>query len=192
MIGNVPIGTVCAFAGQLDPVTGDANNVWARSGCSSQDSQAGLLDPSVPLTMPEASGWMLCNGRYLSVTAYPELFAVLGYLYGEKNEQFALPDYRGLFMRGVDAGSGMDPDAAERIGPQGEGTSSGIGSLQCDTLQQHTHTYKSVVLAAPAKEGNAAGQASSDEPTSTPDEPARVSVETRSKNIAVNYIIRYR
>ena len=96
------------------------------------------------------------------------------------------------FLRGVDAGSGMDPDAAERVGPRGSDTSSGIGSLQCDALQKHTHSYKSVVLAAVSQQGNAAGQSSSDEPTSDPDQPARITSETRPKNIAVNYIIRFR
>lgn len=193
MLNGVPIGTVCPFAGQIHPFTGDANNIWASTGCSSERSQAGILNPDIPLTYPEALGWMLCDGRYLDKDAYPELFAVLGTLYGSKDDKFRIPDYRGLFMRGVDAGSGLDPQAAERIGPEGKGTSSGIGSLQCDALQKHQHSYKSVVLAAPASQGNAAGQASSDEPTSDPNSPARVSdYETRPKNIAVNYIIKYR
>ncbi len=193
MLNGFPIGTVCAFAGQLDPVTGDANNIWKSSCCPSVDSKAGILNPDIPLTHVETIGWMLCDGRFLRKDIYPELFAVIGYLYGNKNDDlFRLPDYRGLFLRGVDAGSGMDPDASNRIAPLGDGKNSGIGSLQCDAMQEHAHTYKSVVLAAPSQQGNAAGQKSSDELTSIPQNPARVTSETRCKNISVNYIIRFR
>jgi microcystin-dependent protein len=188
----LPIGTVCAFAGQANPVSGGANNIWQSISCASINSKDGILNPDIPLTFVEAEGWMFCDGRYLSKNAYPELFAVLGYLYGKKEDTFAIPDYRGLFLRGVDAGSGMDPDADKRVGPQGTGTSSGIGSLQCDAIQDHVHTYEAINVAAVSQQGSAAGQSFGDLNTSSPNSPARVSSETRCKNIAVNYIIRYR
>ena len=192
MQNGTPVGMVCAFAGQLDPVTGDANNVWHNSTCSSRDSKGQLPDPDAPLTHIAVSGWMLCDGRCLNPEAYVELFVVLGYLYGRKNDLFCLPDYRGLFLRGVDAGSGMDPDAETRMGPTGNGKTSGIGSLQCDALQEHAHNYKSVVLSGVSQQGNTAGQTSSDEPTSAPIGTARLATETRPKNISVNYIIKFR
>jgi len=95
-------------------------------------------------------------------------------------------------LRGVDAGSGMDPNAAARVGPLGSGTSSGIGSLQCDALQDHKHSYNAVKLTTPTGQGNAGGQYASSEQTSSPDSPARVSTETRPKNISVNYLIKFR
>lgn len=191
---GVPIGAVSPFAGQVDPVSADPNNIWASTGCSSQNAQIGVLNTAVPLNRLETSGWMLCDGRYLSKDSFPELFAVLGYLYGKRatDSAFRLPDYRGLFLRGVDAGSGMDPHASERVGPEGIGTSSGIGSLQCASMQDHTHTYKVILQATTSGQGNAAGQATTTDTTSSPDKPAFVSSETRAKNIAVNYIIRFR
>lgn len=192
MFGNACVGTVCGFAGQIHPVSANANNIWSNSGCASQDSMSGTLRTDIPITYPESMGWMLCDGRSLSCSAYPELFAVLGYLYGGEAESFRLPDYRGLFLRGVDAGSGMDPNASKRIGPTGSGTNNGIGSYQCDALQAHTHTYKAVVLAAPAQSGNAAGQATGDVQTAEPTSPARTAPETRPKNIAINYLIKFR
>jgi microcystin-dependent protein len=194
MNDGVPIGTVSPFAGQVDPVTTDPNNVWASTGCSSQNAKAGVLNPAVPLTRVEVSGWMLCDGRYLSRDSYPELYAVLGYLYGKRTSDsaFRLPDYRGLFLRGVDAGSGMDPHAADRVGPEGTGTSSGVGSLQCASMQDHTHTYKVIPLATTSSPGNGAGQGTNTDTTSSPNKPALVSSETRAKNIAVNYIIKFR
>jgi microcystin-dependent protein len=192
MFGDALVGMICAFAGQVDPVTGKPNNIWAETRCSSLDSRAGVLDPKVPITFPESAGWMLCDGRHLPIASYPELYAVIGELYGRQGDAFRLPDYRGLFLRGVDAGSGMDPDAARRFGPLGTGTSSGIGSLQCDSLQEHVHSYNAVKLTTPTGQGNAGGQVASSEKTSPPDPPARVSAETRSKNISVNYLIKFR
>lgn len=194
MAYELPVGTICSFAGQMDPVTGPANNLWAGSGCSSQGSHAGKVDPDVPLNRLEVFGWMLCDGRYLTPAYYPELFAVLGYLYGKRSSDgaFRLPDLRGLFLRGVDAGSGMDPQAAERVGPLGTGTSSGIGSLQCDVFQDHTHTYEVIPPATATSSGNAGGQGTGTKKTTSPDSPARFGPETRAKNVAVNYIIKFR
>ena len=193
MSGNLIVGSISAFAGQLNTYTGAPNNIWKGSSCSSQNSAAGVVNNDVPMTYLEANGWMFCDGRVLDPGAYPELFAVIGYLYGKSGTNlYNLPDYRGLFLRGVDAGSGMDPDSSKRLAPTGNGTSSGIGSFQCDALQTHTHIYKSVQLAAPAQSGNAAGQTNSEVSTSAPESPARITTETRPKNIAVNYIIKFR
>ena len=113
------IGSVCGFAGQVNPVSGDANNIWKNTACASQNSVAAPKRDDIPTTYLEAQGWMLCDGRKLKVSAYPELFAALGYLYGGASDDFCIPDYRGLFLRGNDAGSGMDPDAALRMAPTG-------------------------------------------------------------------------
>jgi hypothetical protein len=59
---DLPVGTVVAFAGKISS--------------SSSDS------PSAYITNIEALGWMLCDGKSLEVSQYPDLFAVLGYLYG--------------------------------------------------------------------------------------------------------------
>lgn len=192
MFNAMPVGTVIAFAGQVDPVSGDANNRWKATKCGASHAASATKNTDIPLNHTETSGWMLCNGRSLSPSSYPELFAVLGYLYGKSGEEYYIPDYRGLFLRGVDAGSGMDPEAKNRTAATGDTQGEGIGSYQCDALESHTHNYKSVILAAPAQSGNAAGQASADEASSEPNAPAKTSSETRGKNIAVNYLIRFR
>lgn len=48
MLNGVPIGTVCPFAGQIHPITGDINNIWTSSGCSSQNAQAESLNANIP------------------------------------------------------------------------------------------------------------------------------------------------
>lgn len=69
-------------------------------------------------------GYLECNGAELSRTAYPELFNIIGTLYGSSGSTtFKLPDRRGEFVRGWDHGRGID---ANRI----------LGSLQSDAVQQ--------------------------------------------------------
>jgi microcystin-dependent protein len=197
MFYAIPIGTVCPFAGQVNPVSGSANDVWVNSRCGSNNPQPGKLAGEAPLSYLEAQGWMLCDGRWLGTDIYPELFAALGYLYGKgtygngKNT-FRIPDYRGLFLRGFDAGAGIDPQAADRIAPTGSGTMNVVGSLQCDTLQEHTHNYDLVQPSGISQPGQAAGTSVTSKPTTSPNAPAAFGPETRPKNIAVNYIIKYR
>ncbi len=197
MLNTIPVGTVCPFAGQVNPVSGSANNVWSNSSCSSENPQPGKLAENVPLNYLEAQGWMLCDGRSLGTEIYPELFAVIGYLYGQAkdnngNDTFKIPDYRGLFLRGFDAGAGMDPQSADRIAPTGSSTMNVVGSLQCDTLQDHTHNYDIAQPSGVSQSGQAAGTSITSTPTTSPNSPASFGSETRPKNIAVNYIIKYR
>jgi hypothetical protein len=110
--GELPVGSVSAFAGALGPT--DAST------------------PQGFTTSPvEAWGWMACDGRALSTATYQELFAVLGYVYGGSGNQFCIPDYRGYFLRGTGTGTQNDPDLATRSAPPGgQGLPSGVGSIQ--------------------------------------------------------------
>jgi rhizosphere induced protein len=193
MFGAAPIGTVCAFAGQVNPVSGNSNTIWSNTPCGNGNvTPGGTAD--APVSFLEAQGWMLCDGRSLGTTEYPELFAVLGYLYGtaDSGDRFLVPDYRGLFLRGFDAGAGMDPQAADRVSPTGSAVANVVGSLQCDAFQNHTHNYDVVSMSGTAPQGTAAGVNATSKPTSSPNSPASFGPETRPKNIAVNYIIKFR
>jgi len=55
-------------------------------------------------------GFLICNGAAVGRDTYPELFAAIGTVYGAGNGSttFNLPDLRGEFIRGVDAGRGVD------------------------------------------------------------------------------------
>jgi microcystin-dependent protein len=58
------------------------------------------------------NGWLLCNGSTSSRTTEAALFAVIGTTYntgGESSTVFRLPDYRAMFLRGLDEGRGIDP-----------------------------------------------------------------------------------
>lgn len=61
-------------------------------------------------------GWLYCDGRALKSADFPSLFAVIGTTYGNGSSglgsgggtDFNLPDLRSEFIRGVDAGRGVD------------------------------------------------------------------------------------
>lgn len=197
MIGGVPVGTVCAYAGVVTPSNQKTNSVWSNTDCKAASPGPTPTAGEDPVTLIEVEGWLLCDGRHLGVAQHWRLFSVLGYRYGKGKDQqgqntFRIPDYRGLFLRGVDAGAGMDPDAPTRTGALGSGTDSGVGSLQCDTLQEHTHNYDAVQTTTTAQSGPVGTVTGAPRQTTPPNAPARRGSETRPKNIAVNYIIKYR
>ena len=98
-------------------------------------------------TLP--ANWRLCDGTALSSANYPSLFSVIGTIYGNGCDaggnviagmDFNLPDLRGYFLRGVDGGTGRDPDANSRQNPLAAGAAGAqVGSIQGDGLRQHTH-----------------------------------------------------
>jgi microcystin-dependent protein len=48
--------------------------------------------------------WLYCDGRTLSTSTYPKLFAVLGYFYGGSGANFNIPDLRGKVIAGASSG----------------------------------------------------------------------------------------
>ncbi len=149
-------------------------------------------------------GYLLCNGTSLNKNTYPALYAVIGIAWGGNTTSFKLPDCRGMFLRGVDNGSGNDPDRNSRVASGTGGlTGDNVGSKQLDGFKNHIHdrgTYKSTDY---FHLDNIQGW----DDTSTPEDPAKiVSIasrnitgnsgstggnETRPINVYVNYIIKY-
>ncbi len=74
-IATTPVGAVIAFAGSLG------------------EPEKATISPI------EAWGWMLCDGRKLRCSEYPELYATLGYHYGGSGDTFNIPDYRGCSLQ---------------------------------------------------------------------------------------------
>jgi phage-related tail fiber protein len=91
----------------------------------------GLVAPYAGTIAP--SGWLVCDGSPVSRTTYAALFAAIGTSHGpgDGTASFNLPDYRGRFLRGVDQGAGVDPDAMARTAPRvGGSTGDAVGSVQ--------------------------------------------------------------
>lgn len=82
------------------------------------------------------SGFIECNGASLVISAYPNLWAVLGTRYGGDGvTTFNLPDYRGEFLRGWDHGRGLDPNAATRTNAGGGLVGDHVGTNQASSLK---------------------------------------------------------
>lgn len=75
-------------------------------------------------TPPE--GYMICDGRSLSIGDFPDLFAAIGRTYGGAPGSFRLPDLRGLFVRSLSFNGSYDSGRS-------------IGSLQQDAIINHEH-----------------------------------------------------
>jgi microcystin-dependent protein len=79
------------------------------------------------------NGWLLCDGSAVSRTIYSRLFSVLSSSCGsgDGSTTFNIPDYRGVFMRGVDGGTTRDPDRTARTAMNpGGNTGANVGSIQ--------------------------------------------------------------
>ena len=86
------------------------------------------------------ANWMICDGKVLKIKQYKDLYDAIGWSWGKPGtKKFNLPDLRGRFIRGVDDGSGLDPDADDREQANKGGNSKGVGSVQDDAVQEHTH-----------------------------------------------------
>lgn len=194
--GDAPVGAICAFAGEVAPLASSPSSRLTTAGVAREEAAEATADS--PVVLIEAMGWMVCDGRELLVAACPDLFASIGYRYGGSVGSFRIPDCRGLFLRGVDAGAGVDPQSGERMAASGSGTDGGPGSLQMDALHEHQHALTpgqipagdAAPLMVALPESAAAGQAGTDNPITPQD---RVSAdETRPRNIAFHFIIKYR
>lgn len=134
------------------------------------------------------SGWLICNGTTFATATYPDLRAFLG--------SNTLPDLRGYFLRGLDTTGLIDTQVGRTL-----------KSIQADAFGSHTHTNTvsdglsgityttdesgnattNVVLA-----GNSAVASTMLQHSHTVTIANTGGLETRGKNVAVNYIIRAR
>lgn len=139
------------------------------------------------------TGWLLCDGSAVSRTTYADLFALIAETAGEGDgvTTFNVPDLRGRFLRGWDNGATNDPDAASRTALNtGGATGDAIFSLQADELKTHTHNYFRDVSGTGTGSIQPVGGNSilNSSPGATTSSGGN---ETRPKNVAVNYLIKY-
>lgn len=179
------------------------------TGPSTSDGPVGSIMAFAGVSAP--AGWLLCDGSAVSRTTYAALFAVIGGAWGTGDgvTTFNTPDLRGRFLRGVDAGTGRDPDAAARTAINAGGNSGdNVGSLQNEELKAHNHTvndpghfHRSVDSdVVRNNDGYGTGLGTSglgpNQILTTTDQTGitingTTGSETRPKNAAVNFIIKY-
>lgn len=147
------------------------------------------------------TGFLFCDGAAVSRTTYANLFTALGISHGQGDgvNTFNLPDYRGVFLRGVDGGAGRDPDASSRTALQAGGnTGDAVGSYQEDALQGFKIIDSAQIGVSPGSGltpstpgiynwGNIDSLPVDDGNNGIP----RITSETRSKNVSVNRIIKF-
>ena len=138
------------------------------------------------------SGWLLCDGRAVSQTRYRALYDVVGDSWGpgDTNTTFNLPDLRGQFLRGVDLDADVDPDVGLRTNRVTTALQSGAGGYQGDAFKGHDHSEEGNVST-----GLKAAYGASHNHTLWISGSRRTGIEggneTRPKNAAVNFIIKY-
>jgi len=145
-------------------------------------------------TSSAPAGYLICNGQAVSRTTYAALFAVIGGTFGtgDGSTTFNLPDLRGLFVRGLDNGRGIDSGRA-------------LGSYQDSDNKSHNHGVNDP---GHVHGGVQNGTASTGRSTSVDQPPAVFSygntwaaatgiwlsasggAESRPRNLALNYIIK--
>lgn len=150
------------------------------------------------------AGWLPCDGKAVNRADYPALYTAIGTVHGSGDgaSTFNLPDLRGRFLRGVDHGTGRDPDATIRLpGANGGQSGDAPGTVQDDAFTRHKHAVQASVGTAVCQldggctglAGWASGVAKMTYGTATLPYISTEggSQETRPKNVGVDFIIKY-
>ena len=105
----------------------------------------GVIVPFAGKTAP--SGWALCHGGTLPKDEYPELYDMVGYVYGGEGDDFGIPDMRTRVPVGYDV---RNPPF-NTIGAKG-----GAAEVRLTTSQLPSHAHAQRVTGA-LEGGNSGG-----------------------------------
>lgn len=131
-INETGLDSVNIAAGGLSKVSFEDPSIFARAG--EVISYSASVAPA---------GWLVCDGASYLTTAYPELFAAIGYTYGGAGANFNVPNNAGRISLAKDDLGGT---AANRVtaGVSG-GTPTTLGSdIGNQELPTHGHTVTGV------------------------------------------------
>lgn len=125
-----------------------------------------------------------CIGETLLIADYPKLFAKIGTTYGgDGTTNFKTPDYRALFVRGLD--SGKNEDVGREIGSVQNESVKLEGSFA--TIQPTTFSNSGVFSKATSNNAEIGGVAA---PYNHDVINMSSGTETRPKNISAKYVIK--
>src|SRR5690625_1981373 len=191
---NLGLGTSAelniATTSQAQALTNDATVITPKKLLDSGAVFAGEVRVFAGPIANIPEGWLPCNGAAVSRTTYSRLFGAIGTTYGSGNGSttFNIPDLRGEFIRGLDNGRGVD---AGRV----------LGSAQGDEYRSHGHnfvnSFGNIVSGARfvnsdrTASGNAFMTAGNVTDGTYPFIVESGGNETRPRNVAMNYIIKY-
>lgn len=125
------------------------------------------------------AGWFVCDGSAISRTGFPKLFTAIGTTWGvgDGSTTFNIPDLRGEFIRGFDAGRGIDTGRA-------------YASLQADSFEDHTHTVPVLNSGTAAAGDYIASAATTNDTVTSSVASTGAGTETRPRNVAMYYVIK--
>ena len=151
--------------------------------------EGSALPVGVPVPWPSATpptGWLKCNGAVFSSEKYPNL--------AKAYPTLKLPDLRGEFIRGWDDGRGID-SGRNLLSAQNDAIQNIVGSfgrtqLFRDVLSSGPFSQHGKVLSTGLKETEIIDGYGAYNWTFDASRSVRTASETRSRNIAFNYIVR--
>ncbi|MGG7299219.1 phage tail protein [Escherichia coli] len=151
--------------------------------------EGSALPVGVPVPWPSATpptGWLKCNGAVFSSEKYPNL--------AKAYPTLKLPDLRGEFIRGWDDGRGID-SGRNLLSAQNDAIQNIVGSfgrtqLFRDVLSSGPFSQHGQVLSTGLKEAEIIEGYGAYNWTFDASRSVRTASETRSRNIAFNYIVR--
>ena len=103
----------------------------------------------LPTLIPVIKTFLLLNGQVVDRASYSLLdpYFPVG-TYGSTSTEIVLPDVRGAYWRGLDAGRGADVNRASRTAWSGSSpTGDSLGAYQPGEMKSHTHVSGTVVSA---------------------------------------------
>jgi microcystin-dependent protein len=90
-------------------------------------------DLKYSLSNIDHNGWLLCDGRMLSIIQYPKLFSLISYSFGGSGGMFALPDPRSRTLGFVGQGAGLsNRTLGQNVGLE-------THNVSISELPNHTH-----------------------------------------------------
>lgn len=189
IVQNEPLGAAPYPLAQKNNLSDVLNKPLARQNlgvmsadeAKFNDCPAGTVVAFAGQVIPPSIRLLKCDGSTISRTAYSDLFAAIGTTYGAGDgiSTFKLPDLRGEFIRGFDAGRGVDAGRE-------------FGSRQADAFKSHQHEVYPV-----GSPGSSEYSFDVDVPNGqhglwAPKKTSLVgSTETRPRNVAMHLCIRY-
>ena len=111
---NLFLGTTVGNGAEIVPRTRLTSSPYALFAFKlGNDMPAGFVMPWASGSTSTPNDWLLCDGRALKSVDYPDLYAAIGTLWGNGSKgsgagggtDFNLPDLRGEFIRGAEAGA---------------------------------------------------------------------------------------
>ena len=135
--------------------------------------------------MSAPDGYLICDGSEVNRIDYDVLYSIIGTVYGsgDGSTTFNIPDLRGEFIRGWSRSGGTQKTGVD--------DDRQFGSSQDQSIQSHSHT----IISGPAstrtdKPGGGSRVEDSTTGTTNP-YPANLDSETRPRNTAMLYCIKF-